>query len=413
MTRVPTCYIVQGDCLDLLTALPDNLVDLTITDPAWESIEKHRAIGTTTRLKESKSSSNPWFDKFFPDSFYHYLFRQLLRVHKQDSHAYIFCDDETEDVILTGRRPQEKKLTAEPQTWPPAAIGWTPWPSLIWWKTKRSISLKEVERIAAKLQAAADAAAAAAQDDPMYKSEMLATLAQQLSGGGMGWHWRKDSERILLLEKGRRQLNDKGSNGVLFGAKAGRQDYPTQKPLSVLRRLIENASNPGDLVLDFFAGSGNTGIAAIQTRRDALLIDINCSYMQSKTQWPTECNLVWTNPEGLTTLLGHKRMTRRDAVRPYDELERFILEDSRLSKAITHCSRLVAHPGTDGKSRLLVTAHATADALARVTGTKVESALADNHGMRLLLLADLQQAGYIECPGARFEVYDVDFEVIP
>jgi site-specific DNA-methyltransferase (adenine-specific) len=51
--------------------------------------------------------------------------------------------------------------------------------------------------------------------------------------------------------------------------------YPTQKPLGVLRRVILASSNPGDLVLDFFAGSGTTGAVALELGRKALLVDSN------------------------------------------------------------------------------------------------------------------------------------------
>jgi site-specific DNA-methyltransferase (adenine-specific) len=51
--------------------------------------------------------------------------------------------------------------------------------------------------------------------------------------------------------------------------------YPTQKPLGVLRRIIAASSNPGDLVLDFFAGSGTTGAAALELGRQFLLVDDN------------------------------------------------------------------------------------------------------------------------------------------
>lgn len=51
--------------------------------------------------------------------------------------------------------------------------------------------------------------------------------------------------------------------------------YPTQKPLGILRRIISASSNPGDLVLDFFAGSGTTGAAALELGRDFLLVDNN------------------------------------------------------------------------------------------------------------------------------------------
>ena len=49
--------------------------------------------------------------------------------------------------------------------------------------------------------------------------------------------------------------------------------YPTQKPLGVLRRIVRVHSNPGDRVLDFFAGSGTTGAAAHELGRDAVLVD--------------------------------------------------------------------------------------------------------------------------------------------
>ncbi len=51
--------------------------------------------------------------------------------------------------------------------------------------------------------------------------------------------------------------------------------YPTQKPLGVIRRIIQASSNPGDLVLDFFAGSGTTGAACLELGRDFILVDNN------------------------------------------------------------------------------------------------------------------------------------------
>jgi len=54
-----------------------------------------------------------------------------------------------------------------------------------------------------------------------------------------------------------------------------RTGYPTQKPLALARRIIQASSNPGDLVLDFFAGSGTTGVAARELGRRFLLVDDN------------------------------------------------------------------------------------------------------------------------------------------
>jgi len=51
--------------------------------------------------------------------------------------------------------------------------------------------------------------------------------------------------------------------------------YPTQKPEGVLRRIIQASSKPGDMVLDFFAGSGTTGAVAHKLGRHFTLVDQN------------------------------------------------------------------------------------------------------------------------------------------
>ena len=51
--------------------------------------------------------------------------------------------------------------------------------------------------------------------------------------------------------------------------------YPTQKPVGILRRIIQASSKPGDLVVDFFAGSGTTGAVAADLGRRFVLVDQN------------------------------------------------------------------------------------------------------------------------------------------
>ena len=51
--------------------------------------------------------------------------------------------------------------------------------------------------------------------------------------------------------------------------------YPTQKPLGIMRRIIQASSNPGDVVLDFFAGSGTTGAVCLELDRHFILVDNN------------------------------------------------------------------------------------------------------------------------------------------
>jgi site-specific DNA-methyltransferase (adenine-specific) len=70
--------------------------------------------------------------------------------------------------------------------------------------------------------------------------------------------------------------------------------YPTQKPLKILTRIVKVHSNENDLLLDFFAGSGSFGEAAMNNNRNCILIDNNTPAIKimekrlqiSRTIWP-------------------------------------------------------------------------------------------------------------------------------
>jgi site-specific DNA-methyltransferase (adenine-specific) len=57
--------------------------------------------------------------------------------------------------------------------------------------------------------------------------------------------------------------------------------HPTQKPLTLLDRVILSSSNPGDLVLDPFAGSATTGVSALRHGRRFVGIDSNEDYLNN------------------------------------------------------------------------------------------------------------------------------------
>lgn len=67
--------------------------------------------------------------------------------------------------------------------------------------------------------------------------------------------------------------------------------YPTQKPIAILNRIVRVHSNPGDRVLDFFAGSGTTGEAAARNGRHAVLVDSNPEAIRVMAR-----RLAFTNP---------------------------------------------------------------------------------------------------------------------
>ncbi|MBE9028450.1 site-specific DNA-methyltransferase [filamentous cyanobacterium LEGE 11480] len=201
----------QSDAVEWLNTLGDASVDLVITDPPYESLEKHRAIGTTTRLKQSKSSSNNWF-QIFPNDRFEDLFIEIYRVLKKDRHFYLFCDAETMFVA---------KPIAE-------AVGFKLWKPLVWDKQKI----------------------------------------------GMGYHYRSRHEFILFFEKGKRKLNNLGTPDVLeFPRVHG--GYPTEKPVGVSEVLVTQSTQPGELVIDPFMGSGSVGVATVKNQRHFLGNDIS------------------------------------------------------------------------------------------------------------------------------------------
>ncbi|MGL4258015.1 MAG: DNA-methyltransferase [Microbacterium sp.] len=87
-TKRGDALLYREDAVSLLSTLPEESVNLIITDPAYESLEKHRAVGTTTRL------TNDWFEIFKNERFPEF-FVAAYRALAKNSHLYVLCDQET------------------------------------------------------------------------------------------------------------------------------------------------------------------------------------------------------------------------------------------------------------------------------------------------------------------------------
>jgi len=73
-----------------------------------------------------------------------------------------------------------------------------------------------------------------------------------------------------------------------------RTGYPTQKPLGIINRIIQASSHPGDLVVDFFAGSGTIGEACLKLNRQFILVDNNKQAMDvMKRRFHQYSNIEW------------------------------------------------------------------------------------------------------------------------
>lgn len=213
--------LFQKDAVEWLKTLPSGSVDLFITDPPYESLEKHRKVGTTTRLKVSKASSNEWFD-IFPNERFESLLTEIYRVLKNNRHFYIFCDQETMFYL----KPIGEK------------VGFKFWKPIVW--DKMAI--------------------------------------------GMGYHYRAKYEFILFFEKGKRKLKNLGIPDIL-PAKRIRNGYPTEKPVELIDILICQSSLEGEIIADPFFGSGSAMISAKKLGRKPIGCDISSSahsYIRNK-----------------------------------------------------------------------------------------------------------------------------------
>jgi DNA modification methylase len=279
--------IVQIDALAGLDLLPEASIDLTVTDPPFESLEQYRKIGTTTRLKISERSSNQWFDTFENEN-YPALFAKLFIAHKSNTHAYCFCDNETEHVLLSASNPYNK--TASRPGTNILSTGWRAWPTLAWIKTKsnitsqlrkdvlRLLSAKSLDKNVGETSETSEtnvANLANLSDASLSDADAIAKMAELLISTGLGYHWRRSKEHIVFIEKGKRSLNNNSWCDVLFGQQAPRNGWPAQKPLSLVQRLISNSSAIGEIVLDPFMGSATTLVAAARLGRRAIGLDTN------------------------------------------------------------------------------------------------------------------------------------------
>lgn len=95
-----------------------------------------------------------------------------------------------------------------------------------------------------------------------------------------GRFYMNSYELILMLRKGReRYINDMGTSNMLRVPNIiGNKLHPTEKPVDLMKILVENSTDEGDVVLDPFMGVGATGIACKELGRDFIGIEIDEKY---------------------------------------------------------------------------------------------------------------------------------------
>lgn len=223
-------YIDNIDCLEGLAAIPDHSVDLIVTDPPYFLSMGHAGFKGAKGLdtKSDMLASNRAFgDLAIAKPFYAQLFREYARVLKEDGAFYFFTD-------WRGYAFYFPLISAE-----------LPVRNLIVWDKK----------------------------------------------SGPGSYYTFAHEFIIFGTGSPKLLHPGGTNvwrmaAFSSGAKKtnGEKVHPTQKPVELITKMIEDATDPGAVVLDTFMGSGTTAVACIKTGRHYIGFELDEKYHATAMQ---------------------------------------------------------------------------------------------------------------------------------
>lgn len=229
-----------NNALSFLQNLPDESIDLILTDPAYDSLNKWRGVGTTARMGMGRAGSgsddrNKFFETISNDDLPD-LIQEFYRVLKSERHCYICSDWETlkllhQFAITEGVFPCQKV----------SGVWVEPFKPLVWDKVD----------------------------------------------AGMGYTYRATYEFVVFLWKGKkRRLNDLGIPDVLRFKRVSpnKAIVPTQKPDEMFELLITQSTQPGELVLDVFMGSGTTARACQKLGRRWLGCDTSPKHVEFANQ---------------------------------------------------------------------------------------------------------------------------------
>lgn len=211
----------QGDCLDLMKKIPDNSIDLIVTDPPYKTITGGDSDGKNSERPKGMLSGNRKLFAHQNNIKISDWIPELYRIAKNKSHIYIFTNSLNLNEILTTSINNGFKLHN----------------ILVWEKNN-------------------------------------CTPSQ---------FYMKNCEYVLFLRKGKAKwINDIGGSKTVhkFNNVIGNKNHPTEKPIDLLQFYIANSSNEGETVFDPFMGSGSTGVAAKNLNRNFYGIELDEHYYE-------------------------------------------------------------------------------------------------------------------------------------
>lgn len=242
---MPDFRLICGDSLDTLFTLGTDGIDHIVTDPPYASGGRQQS-GARNTITKSRREDESWFggDNMGTDTYIWFLRelgKQFIRVTRSGGHLYVFTDWRQYSNVVTAFE----------------SVGYT-LKSLIVWDKNLS--------------------------------------------GAMGSFWRNNHEFIVCLTKGKAlPLAHRSAYNTYRCSKPQGGLHPTEKPVELLRYIC-GAIPPG-IILDPFAGSGSTGVAAAQTGHSFIGIDHNQEYIDLATK---RLNAAYSQPTLLTSGEPHE-----------------------------------------------------------------------------------------------------------
>ncbi|QGM46921.1 site-specific DNA-methyltransferase [Methylocystis heyeri] len=242
----PRNHILRGDCAALLGDLAPESVDLVFADPPYNLQLANKLTRPDQSVVDAVDDDWDKFDSFNDyDAFTREWLAAVRRVMKPQ--ATVFVIGSYHNIFRVGAIMQDLGF------WILNDIVWrknNPMPNF---RGRRFTNAHET-----MIWAARDSGA----KHYTFNYEALKAANEDC---------QMRSDWLLPICTGNERLKDE----------AGRKTHPTQKPESLLARIILAASNPGDLVLDPFFGSGTTGAVAKRLRRDYLGIEREAAYAEA------------------------------------------------------------------------------------------------------------------------------------
>lgn len=278
--------VLQGDCLDILPDFESESIDLIYLDPPFftNTIQK---LKTRDGSKEF-SYSDIWKSHEEYAEFLYKRLKELKRVLKSDGSIFVHCDKNSTHIVKTllddifGLKQFQSEIIWYYKRWSNSRKGLLPSHQTIYFYSKtKDFKFKTIY------------------NDYSETTNIDQILQRRVRDKNGKTVYAKDENGNTInsdVKKGV-PLNDVWEIPYLNPKAKERVGYPTQKPILLIERIIEIASNEGDTILDPFCGSGTTLVAGKLNNRKVIGIDkseeaINLTKSRLSNPIKSESNLL-------------------------------------------------------------------------------------------------------------------------